>query len=82
MGAAYQSSNKQEAAKYLRKAVEYSSPQPPTVALQVNMNGRMIRSAGGIKEFITLSFFRDFPTVLPPKNCQKYMSSLYSSYRK
>ncbi|XP_013109877.2 tetratricopeptide repeat protein 37 [Stomoxys calcitrans] len=34
MGAAYQNSNKQEAAKYLRKAVEYSSPQPPTVALQ------------------------------------------------
>ncbi|XP_075166256.1 tetratricopeptide repeat protein 37 isoform X2 [Haematobia irritans] len=34
MGASYQNSNKQEAAKYLRKAVEYSSPQPPTVALQ------------------------------------------------
>ncbi|XP_073812213.1 tetratricopeptide repeat protein 37 [Musca autumnalis] len=34
LGAAYQNSNKQEAAKYLRKAVEYSSPQPPTVALQ------------------------------------------------
>ncbi|XP_061389029.1 tetratricopeptide repeat protein 37 [Musca vetustissima] len=34
LGAAYQNSNKQEAAKYLRKAVEYSAPQPPTVALQ------------------------------------------------
>lgn len=33
MGAAYQSSNKQEAAKYLRKAIEYCAPQQPTVAL-------------------------------------------------
>ncbi|KNC22993.1 hypothetical protein FF38_07937 [Lucilia cuprina] len=34
MGAAYQDSDKQEAAKYLRKAIEFCSPQPPTVALQ------------------------------------------------
>ncbi|XP_065368368.1 tetratricopeptide repeat protein 37 [Calliphora vicina] len=33
MGAAYQSWNKQEAAKYLRKAIEYCAPQQPTVAL-------------------------------------------------
>lgn len=34
MGAAYQNLNKREAAKYLRKALEYCSPQAPTVALQ------------------------------------------------